>query len=56
LALMLRPGDRLLLRRNGATVCGSVIWSDGSAAGVRFDDAISEDVFLRIRRPSPPRS
>jgi hypothetical protein len=56
LALKLRPGDQLMLRRNGATVCGSIMWSDGSSAGVQFHELISEDVFLRLRRASLLRS
>jgi hypothetical protein len=50
LALMLRPGDTLKLRRNGVTVCGSVSWADGATAGVQFEEQIHEEVFLRLRR------
>jgi hypothetical protein len=52
LALMLRSGDTLKLRRNGVTVCGSVSWTDGVTAGVQFEEQIHEDAFLQLRRAS----
>ena len=54
LALMLRPGDAVKLRRNGVTVCGTVSWADGATAGIRFVEQMSEEVFLRLRRATPP--
>ena len=41
--LSLEPGDRVLIRPNGfESLLGTVIWTQGGQAGVKFDEALRQ--------------
>jgi hypothetical protein len=48
----LSPGHAVVVRRAGLDIPGRVIWVQGCRAGVKFDNQIDEQAYLRFRSGS----
>jgi hypothetical protein len=51
-----RPGSDVILKRGGFQAFASVIWSDGNAAGIQFDEPFDERELMLKLKELPARA